>query len=220
MYRASHADVRVSRKAVWGGEVGGPVLRLIAVLALAALSGSCGDVSRQGTGSSFLIIQQLEASSGAEPGTFGANLLSDVITIVDDVPTVFNDVGRVRFSLAMKDPGGADQPSGPTPINFITINRYHVRYFRTDGRNTPGVDVPSAFDGAVTGTVGAADLQMGFEVVRHVAKQQAPLRALASNGIIISTIAEITFYGRDQAGRDVAVTGQMMIDFGNFGDPQ
>jgi hypothetical protein len=219
MYRASHV-VQVSRKAVWGGEVGHPVLRLLAVLGLAALTASCGDVSRQGTGSSYLIIQQLEAASGAEPGTFGANLLSDVITVVDDIPTVFNDVGRVRFTLAMKDPGGADLPSSPTPLNFITINRYHIRYFRTDGRNTPGVDVPSAFDGAVTGTVGASDLQIGFEVVRHVAKQQAPLRALQANGVIISTIAEITFFGRDQAGRDVSVTGQMMIEFGNFGDPQ
>jgi len=38
--------------------------------------------------------------------------------------------------------------------------------------------------------------------------------------VIISTIAEITFYGRDQTGRDVSVTAQMLVDFGNFGDPE
>jgi hypothetical protein len=214
MNRVSHADVRVSRKAVWGGEVARPVLRLIVALALTALTASCGDVVRTGTGSSYLIVQELVASSGAEPGTFGGTLNSDVITVVDGVPTVFNDIGRVRFTLAMKDPGGADLPSNPTPVNFITINQYHVRYFRSDGG-----PVPSAFDGAFTGTVGSSDLTVGFELVRHIAKEQAPLLALGRNGVIISTIAEVTFFGRDQAGREVSASGRLLINFGNFGDP-
>jgi hypothetical protein len=37
---------------------------------------------------------------------------------------------------------------------------------------------------------------------------------------MISTIADVTFYGRDQAGNDVSATGSIGIDFGNFGDPQ
>ena len=44
-------------------------------------------------------------------------------------------------------------PNGPTSNNAITVNRYRVTYRRSDGRNTPGVDVPYAFDGAVTFTV-------------------------------------------------------------------
>ena len=211
---------RVSRKAVWGGEIGQPLLRLAGMLVLAALTASCGDVTRQGTGSSYLIIQELQAASGAEPGAFSGTLNSDVVTVVEEVPTIFNDVARVRFSLAMKDPGSANGPTSPTPANFITMNRYHVRYFRADGRNTPGVDVPSAFDGAFSGTVGSTDLTIGFELVRHIAKEQAPLAALGRSPTIITTICEITFYGRDQTGRDVSVTGQLMINFGNFGDPQ
>jgi hypothetical protein len=52
-----------------------------------------------------------------------------------------------------------------------------------------------------------------------VAKLEAPLRALVASAVSISTVAEVTFYGRDQAGNDVSVTGFIEITFGNFGDP-
>ena len=41
---------------------------------------------------------------------------------------------------------------------------------------------------------------------------------LASGRTIITTIADVSFYGRDQVGNDVNVTGSIQIDFGNFGD--
>ena len=69
-------------------------------------------------------------------------------------------------------------------------------------RNTQGVDVPWSFDGAVTGTLSEESTTVGFVLVRVQAKDEAPLRALRFNGgaQVISTIAEVTFYGRDQAG--------------------
>ena len=140
----------VARKAVWGG-----IVRMTGAVVLTALAGGCGDVTREGTASSYLIVSALEAASGAEPGEFGTTLGSDVVTVVDGVPTVFSDLGRARFLLAMKDAGGVDSPTTPTTNNFITINRYHVRFIRADGRNTPGVDVPYPFDGAFTATVRA-----------------------------------------------------------------
>ena len=79
--------------------------------------------------------------------------------------------------------------------------------------------MPYAFDGAMTGTIGASDTTIGFTLVRHTAKGEAPLSALARSPVIISTIARITFYGRDQTGREVIATAQMSVDFGNFGDP-
>ena len=210
---------RVSLKAVWGGNVAKLAGRL-ALLALTMFSASCGDLTREGTASSYLVISTLEAASGAQPSNFGATLQSDVLTIVDGQPTIFSDSGRVRLTLAMKDAGSVDSPTTPTVNNFITITRYRVRYTRADGRNTPGVDVPYGFDGAFTGTVGAGEFTAGFELVRHIAKEESPLRALASNrAVIISTIAEITFYGHDQTGRDVSVTGQLLVSFGDFGDP-
>jgi hypothetical protein len=201
-------------KAVWGARIrraGAAVLLLGSI--------SCGDLSRQGSSPAYLLVDILEAASGAEPATFGADLRSDVVTVVDDVPSTFNDVARVQFSLGMKDPGAPGTPNTPTSANFITINRYRVTYIRTDGRNTPGVDVPYGFDSAFTLTV-ADSATAGFTIVRHQAKQEAPLAALRVNPILISTIAEVTFYGQDQTGRAVTAVARIGISFGNFGDPQ
>jgi hypothetical protein len=55
--------------------------------------------------------------------------------------------------------------------------------------------------------------------VRHVAKAEAPLKALSTSNLIISTIAEVTFYGKDLAGNDVVAAGSIGISFGNFADP-
>jgi hypothetical protein len=176
-------------------------------------------MSRQGTASSYLIVSAFEAASGAEPNEFGGTLLSDVLTVVDDVPTFFNDIGRVTFRLALKDPGSSESQLNPTINNFITINRYHVKFLRSDGQNRQGTDVPYEFDGAFTLTVGAGEASTGFTIVRNVAKLEAPLAALARNLVIISTIAEVTFYGRDQTGREVSAVARIGIDFANFGDP-
>jgi len=192
----------------------------VAVLSLAVLASSCGSAVRQGNTTSFLIVNSLEFARGAEPDTFTSNLLSDVITIVDGAASHYNDLARVTFSLGLKDPGSSTSPNAPTQNQFITVDRYHVRFFRADGRNTPGVDVPYEFDGAFTATVGDAEVQAGFTVVRNIAKREAPLQALVSNGLVLTTIAEITFYGRDQTGRSVSATARASIDFGNFADPK
>jgi hypothetical protein len=202
------------RKAVWGSGI-----RLLTAVTLSVAVGSCGEMSRQGTASSYLIVRSLEAAPGAEPTEFGGTLLSDVITVVDGSATIFNDVGRVTFSLGLKDAGTADSPTEPTSNNYITVTRYRVNFIRADGRNTPGVDVPYGFDGAVTVTVAAGESSAGFTIVRNIAKLEAPLAALAASPVIISTIAEVTFYGTDQTGREVSAVARISIDFANFGDP-
>lgn len=190
----------------------------IAAVAIAGVS-SCGELTREGQASSYLVIRALEASSGRTPTQFGTELSSDVVTVVDGVPTIFGDNGRVTFNLAMKDPGPAASPTPIRPSNYITVDRYHVTYIRADGHNTPGVDVPYPFDGAFTATVTTGDTVAGFSLVRTQAKSEAPLRALSVNGLVVSTIAEVIFYGHDQTGREVSVTGRINVHFGNFGDP-
>jgi hypothetical protein len=202
------------RKVVWGARV-----RLGAIVLSALAATSCGDLVRQGQGSSYLIINALEAASGAEPTTFSTVVSSDVVTVVDGTPTIFEDPGRVTLTLAMKDIGTPDNPTSPSTNNYITVTRYRVRYIRSDGRNVEGVDVPYGFDGAITGTV-AGTSTFAFSLVRIQAKMEAPLAALAVNGNAISTIAQVTFYGRDQTGRETSVTGQISITFANWGDPQ
>jgi hypothetical protein len=185
------------------------IRRLITFVAMLAASISCGDVVRQGSSPVFLTIETLQASPGNET-TFSDTLLSDV----DTNGTIFNDVGRVTLSLTPKDFTVA-----PTTNNQVTIRRYRVVYRRADGRNTPGVDVPYGFDGGVTGTVPpSGTLTLEFELVRHVAKGQPPLLVLSENPVVISSIAEVTFYGTDQVGNAISVTGSILIDFGNFAD--
>jgi hypothetical protein len=186
---------------------------LLAILVVA--SASCGEMTRQGTASSFLAVETLEAASGAEPGEFGGDLASDVITVVDGTSTAFADIARVNFVLMLKDPGTVNIPNTPGPNNAITVDRYHVQFIRADGRNTPGVDVPYPFDGAFTLTV-FDRAEAAFTLVRVQAKREAPLSGMVNNGIRLSTIAEITFYGHDQTGREVSVSGNVEVNFADW----
>ena len=103
----------------------------------------------------------------------------------------------------------------------ITVTRYHVDFRRTDGRATPGVDVPYPFDGAATGTFDANGGALTFALVRAQAKLEEPLKALRGGGgaILLSVIADVTFYGHDQNGNAVSVTGQISVNFADWGDP-
>jgi len=190
--------------------------------ALFAATAGCG-VAEQGPSGSLVRITALEGSSGAKPDTFTGTLLSDVLTVVEvnqvNVPTVFNDNGRVTMALTLKDQGAPGSTAAPGPLNSVTFTHYRVEYRRTDGRNVQGVDVPYAFDSGLTFTVPSDGTATAvFELVRHSAKDEAPLRALRVSGLI-STIVDVTFFGRDGGGKDVQVRGSMGIDFGDFADP-
>ena len=200
----------------------------LAAAVLAVLSAGCGDVATNGRSPVMAVVSMMEAASGAEPSQWGTVLSSDVQTIVEQtidgeqvrVPTVFGDNGRVTLRLMLRDPGVPGVPASPSPLNEVTFTRYRVTYSRADGRNTPGVDVPHPFDSTVTFTVPAeGSITAPFMLVRITAKEEAPLRALITNEVIVSTMAEVTFYGRDQAGNDVIATGTIGVFFGNFGDP-
>jgi hypothetical protein len=203
--------------------------RFIGITGLAAAavaSTSCGDVVRTGRSPVFLEITLLQGATGnVSPGPMGTVVESDVSTSVTSpapcsatspCQTIFSDPGQVILSSALKD---VTNPAGPTSNNNVTITRYHVSYRRADGRNTPGVDVPYAFDGAATGTLGVGgSLTLGFELVRHDAKMESPLVQLKTNPQILGAIADVTFFGRDLVGNDVSVTGSISIEFGNFGE--
>lgn len=192
---------------------------LLAAAAALALAGACAsDTIRQGRGSSYLILDVLEgAAGGQQSSTFTTVLRSDVITNGG----IFEDNGRATLRLALKDVGTPSNPTEPTSNNFITITRYRVVFRRSDGRNQPGVDVPYGFDGAVTATVRDTPVSVVFSLVRAQAKLEPPLIALQGLGgaIAISTLADVTFYGRDQAGNEVSVTGTISVNFADWADP-
>jgi hypothetical protein len=187
------------------------VVRLTVAVACALSTASCGsELLRTGRSPVFLVIDSLAGGPDATNP-----VLSDV------GPTVINDVGVAEIRAVAKDQSAALLTPGAvtTPLNDITLTRYRVTFRRSDGRNTPGVDVPFGFDGGLSRTIeiGSATT-VNFDLVRHAAKLEPPLRNLNSLGgqILISTVAEVTFYGRDQNGNEVSVTGLLDVTFGDF----
>lgn len=196
------------------------VTRLAAAAVVAVTSASCGgELLRNGQSPVFVSIMGLQARPGG--GTeIADNLLSDVATATG---AIFNDLGVVTFRVELKDQSGVlnGVETPVTPLQSVTINRYRVNFRRADGRNTPGVDVPFGFDGAVTATISVGQERIViFDIVRHANKAEPPLRNLRALGgqAIIATVAEITFFGRDQYGNEVSVTGMMDVTFGDFPD--
>ena len=192
----------------------------LAALVFAVGSGALGTActsNMAGQGTSYLVIDAIKAASGAKPNELQSTLASDVQT----KGGVLEDGAQVTLRLAMKDPGSSDNPTEPSTTNYITVNRYHVKFIRSDGRNTPGVDVPYEFDGAFTATVNGGGATASFILVRVQSKLEAPLMALRGLGgaVAISTVADITFYGYDQAGHVVSVMGQVSVHFADWADP-
>ena len=177
-------------------------VRQVAAAALVALalvfSASCGDsMMQQGDGSSYLIVDLLQAApGGGDSSNFASTLQSSVSSGADDL-------GQVTLRMAMKD-----QTVGvtPTDTNAITITGYHVAYVP----NTAGLAVPAAFDAAMTGTITTSATTLTFILVPSQAKLQAPLAGLAGS---LFTVANVTFRGHDQAGHAVSVTAGISVTF-------
>jgi hypothetical protein len=197
----------------------------VGLAALGLATASCGDVVRSSRAPVILVVNSMQAAQGNHTGNLAGTLSSDVITNVTSpapcspttpCPTIFDDIAQVALGVAMKD-----ATVTPTSNNQVTITHYHVDYRRADGLNTPGLYVPYGFDGAFTLTVAAGGTGTAtFELVRSVAKEETPLVQLKTIPNVISTIADVTFYGKDLVGNDVTATGSILINFGNFGDSQ
>src|SRR5437763_9657938 len=183
--------------------------RALAISAMTVATISCGDSVRSGTSPAYLVIDSLGGIRGTATtgGQATAVLISDVITNVTTpapcttdkpCPTVFGDSGQASMHLALKNPSAQTTPS---QFNAITIDRVHIEYVRADGRGTPGVDVPYAWDGAATATVSSSSpTQVSFELVRITSKEESPLIQLRNSSQFITVIAHVTFYGHDQTG--------------------
>src|SRR5436190_19073779 len=200
------------------------VTRVLTAATLIASATSCGNVVRSSRTPALLVVNSLSATRGqAQGGTAAASLASDVLTLVttggvcttlNPCPTVFTDNGTITLSLAPKDIN-----IGLTSNNQVTVNRIHISYRRTDGRNTEGVDVPFSFDTASTATVAVGgSTAVSFTIVRIQAKQESPLVELVNSGNFVSTIADVTVFGTDIVGNAVSATGSIGVTFGNWGD--
>ena len=60
-------------------------------------------------------------------------------------------------------------------------------------------------------------------LVRVQSKLEPPLitlRGVRGGGLVISTLADVTFYGRDQTGTEVSVKGTISVNFADWADPE
>jgi hypothetical protein len=153
-------------------------------------------------------------------------LRSDVAVISGNNPTVFNDDVSVSVNVFRKN----NNPTlGTSPVEHVYLERYEVRFFRSDGHNTEGVDVPHRITGplgnlrfhtAGPGGSGEVEQSVNITIVRHEAKLEPPLMNLrfGGNEDIITTIAEITIHGRTVQGGVLEARGNVQVSFADFAD--
>lgn len=194
-----------------------------------ALVGCTPDFAKQNNSGVLMRVAEITGSSATQP---------DGEVLFSDVSDGFNDDAVVTLQLFRKNPAVI----GSTPLEDVVLERYEVQYFRTDGRNTEGVDVPFRVTGPLSGTLHAppnveeAEEQVVINVVRHQAKFEPPLSNLLGIFVagvptnptdplvfpgqgIITAIAEITIHGRttnDKGG--VSATGRLQVTFADFAD--
>jgi hypothetical protein len=113
---------------------------------------------------------------------------------------------------------------GTSPVEHIYLERYDVRYFRTDGRNVEGVDVPYRISGPLgnerfhtPGPGGGGEVQASvvMAIVRPQAALEPPLSNLNAGGgaIILTIVAEVTIHARTVQGDALEAKGQKEITF-------
>jgi hypothetical protein len=151
-------------------------------------------------------------------------LASDVSA--DDALSIFNDDVEV-FVNAFRKNNNPDL--GTSPVEHIYLKQYRVRFFRTDGRNTEGVDVPYSISGPLAnlrfhtpgpGGDGEVELTVPITIVRHQAKLEPPLLNLRQLGtsFVITMIAEVTVFAETVQGENLQASGQLEVRFSNFVD--
>ena len=177
------------------------------------------DVLENDASNTVIVINSMQGAQEAPDGTPSDDLSSDVCvndSFLEGTCTVLADFGLVEMSAVLKN---QDQLTS-TFLNDVTFTSYRVNYIRTDGRNTPGVDVPFPFDGATNFTVVAngGSVARAFVIVRTQAKLERPLVNLAFGGgaLVLSVIAEVEFFGTDGGGRAISAKGFLNIQFADF----
>lgn len=187
---------------------------LVALAAL-ALNACVPEYLEQNNSQVLMRIIKVSSESGEneEEGDF----------LLSDVTPVFNDNAVLTVEVLAKNPSIQDVGR----FNDVMIERYEVRYFRTDGRNTEGVDVPYRFTGAIGTLIPVnTDGDIAFIVVRHTAKLEPPLKNLvfipgtvSGGGLdILTCIAEITLHGRTTRGEAVTASARLTVTFADFAD--
>jgi hypothetical protein len=179
---------------------------MAAVGLLVALSGCAPDYVTGNAATVNLIVASING---------GAPLSSDVRGGVD---SSFVCPNLVDVSVAVRN----KNPSAPAPSvpSAVILKSYEVRYYRTDGRGTEGLDVPYRITGNLTLAVDVATTgttTFSVEVVRSQAKVEPPLSSIFQSALL-TVMADITVYGETVSGQSVTASGRLQIDFADYAD--
>jgi hypothetical protein len=199
-----------------------------ALCVLTVMAGCVPDWARENETNLLMTIAKITGSPGGTGAEVGDILFSDVSQWI-------NDDAVVTVSLFRKNPTVVVS----TPLEDVRLDSYSVRYFRTDGHSVEGLDVPHRITGPLNSVLvhaptitGESTADVVINVVRHTAKREAPLinlidtdlfpngrsLLLTGNGII-TTVAEITVYGRQVTSGDaISATGSFQVAFADFAD--
>lgn len=176
-----------------------------AALALALMLSGCGQPDYVTDSTASVLLQVLDINEGA--------VLDSDVRLGVDSSLICPDTVPVTFAVRNKNPtlqGGVQ--------GNVQVNRYDVRYYRTDGRSVEGVDVPHSVSGALGSVVEVDDaVTVPIQVVRRQAKIEPPLSGISGLDIV-TMIAEITLSGETVSGDTVSASGRMQIDFADYGD--
>ena len=207
-------------------------LQILGIVGFAAcMTGCVPDWADENETGLLMEIAGISGLAGGESGGAEGNILmSDVVT----EGTAFNDDALVVVNIYRKNP----TVTATSALEHVRLESYQVRYFRTDGQNVEGVDVPHRITGALNSlrfhtptAEGEIAVDAIITIVRQQAKLEPPLLNLRGGTVsnagnflvpgqaIITTVAEITIFARQiTTGEALSASGRFQVTFADFGD--
>lgn len=193
-------------------------LMIMAILAAVFPLLTCTSLENKTKSSSYVVVENLRGTTA--DGTAADFLQSDVqkINTTTSQPYVTADTATATLTAHTLDPAPI---LGVSQYEDVLLTRYIVHYYRSDGKNVEGVDVPYSFEGSVNVLLKVnTATDVSLVVVREVAKLEQPLLNLVSNRDVgvLQVTARIDFYGHDMDNNEVTTTGNLPIFFANYND--
>lgn len=192
------------------------LLKLLAILPAIYFFISCNAVENETNSSSILLVENI---MGQDMEDNEANFLQSDVLYKDpttEAETIYADIATATLQTKLLNPLSV---TGPSQYNDIMLDRYVVTYFRSDGNNIEGVDVPYSFEGHLSVNIPVdSEVTITFVIVREVAKMEPPLVGLTEGRDIgvLQVHAKVEFFGHDMANKNIKATGYLDIFFANY----
>ena len=159
-------------------------LKILFILPFIFFLISCNPIENDTKSASMLIVQEI---TGQDMDGNTSNFLESDVLFEDTqagTTTIHADAAKATITAKLLAPLSL---TGASVYNSITIDRYVVSYFRTDGKNTEGVDIPYSFEGNLSVLVDVdSSIEFSFVIVRAAAKAEPPLVNLQSGNMMAS----------------------------------